>query len=178
MDSAAALIGPMIGHARRLAPGLLLCATIATAASFLSEHYGGPVMLFALLLGMAFHFLSPEGDCVAGIDFTAERLLRLGVALLGARGTPQQIQSLAFGPLLLVIGRVFATIGMGWLRARLAGRSRACGLLTGGAVAIGGASAAPAIASDLPQSREAARDTLFPVIAVTTLSTLAMIVYP
>ncbi len=33
-------------------PGVLVSLIIAVAATFLSEHYGGPVMLFALLLGM------------------------------------------------------------------------------------------------------------------------------
>ena len=46
-------------------PGLLVSVIIAVAATFLSEHYGGPVMLFALLLGMAFYFLSQEGPCAA-----------------------------------------------------------------------------------------------------------------
>ena len=31
-------------------PGVLVSLIIAVAATFLSEHYGGPVMLFALLL--------------------------------------------------------------------------------------------------------------------------------
>jgi uncharacterized membrane protein YadS len=44
-------------------PGVLVSLIIAVAATFLSEHYGGPVMLFALLLGMAFYFLSQEGPC-------------------------------------------------------------------------------------------------------------------
>ena len=48
-------------------PGVLVSVIIAVAATFLSEHYGGPVMLFALLLGMAFYFLSQEGPCVAAI---------------------------------------------------------------------------------------------------------------
>jgi pimeloyl-ACP methyl ester carboxylesterase len=40
-------------------------------------------MLFALLIGMAFHFLHEEGRCVAGIEFASRNILRLGVALLG-----------------------------------------------------------------------------------------------
>lgn len=161
-----------------LLPGLLLCFTIAAAAGFLSDHYGGPVMLFALLLGIAFHFLSQEGPCIQGIEFTARKLLRIGVALLGARVTLQQIQSLGIGPVFLVIFCVIATIFAGWLIAKLLGRGRDFGLLTGGAVAICGASAALAISSALPQSKEAERDTLFTVIAVTSLSTIAMIAYP
>ncbi|WP_417668126.1 YeiH family protein [Roseibium sp.] len=162
----------------QLLPGVLLCATIAAAAGFVSDHYGGPVMLFALLLGVAFHFLSQEGPCIEGIEFTARTLLRIGVALLGARVTLQQIESLGTGPLVLVVFSVCATIGFGWTVALLLGRRREFGLLTGGAVAICGASAALAISSALPQTKETERDTLFTVIAVTTLSTLAMISYP
>jgi hypothetical protein len=34
---------------RELAPGFIVSAMVAAAATFLSEHYGAPVMLFALL---------------------------------------------------------------------------------------------------------------------------------
>jgi uncharacterized membrane protein YadS len=71
---------------RRL-PGVLASGTIAIAATFLSEHHGGQVKLFALLLGMTFHFLSQDGCCVAGSDFASRRLLRIAVALLGAQIT-------------------------------------------------------------------------------------------
>ena len=53
-------------QARLLFPGVLACAVVAAASTFLSEHYGAPVMLFALLLGMAMNFLSGEGPCAAG----------------------------------------------------------------------------------------------------------------
>ena len=68
-------------------PGVLVSLIIAIAATFLSERYGGPVMLFALLLGMAFYFLSQEGPCVAGIEFASKRVLRVAVGLLGAQIT-------------------------------------------------------------------------------------------
>jgi len=167
---------PPDGVVRRYAPGLILCFTIAAAAKFLSEHYGAPVMLFALLLGMAFHFLAENARATAGIEFTAKRLLRIGVGLLGASITIEQILSLGPAPLVLVPALVLLTIGFGVLFARLLGRGSVFGLLTGGAVAICGASAALAIAAALPAAKE--RDTLFTVVSVTTLSTLAMIVYP
>jgi hypothetical protein len=66
-----------------LFPGILASGVLAAAAAFLAQHYGAPVMLLALLLGMAMNFLSDEGGCVPGIEFTARTLLRLGVALLG-----------------------------------------------------------------------------------------------
>ena len=55
------------------------------AASFVSEHYGGPKFLYALLISIAFHFLSDDARCVPGIEFSAKKLMRIGVALLGAR---------------------------------------------------------------------------------------------
>ena len=162
--------------ARNLAPGVLLAGTVAVAATFLSDHYGAPVMLLALLLGMAFNFLAIGSPCSAGIDFTAKRLLRIGVALLGVRITFAEIASLGFTPIVLICIFVALTIGGGVIIARLFGRDHLFGLLTGGAVAICGASAALAIAAVLPKLSE--RDTLFAVIAVTTLSTIAMIGYP
>ena len=54
-----------------LVPGFLVSFVIAVAAQFLSDHYGAPAMLMALLLGLAFHFLAEEGRCVEGINATA-----------------------------------------------------------------------------------------------------------
>jgi hypothetical protein len=55
-------------------PGVLIAFVIAAAALFLSEHYGGPAMLFALLLGMALHFLAthekPSACCASASRFS------------------------------------------------------------------------------------------------------------
>lgn len=85
-----------------LAPGLLVAATVAMAASFLSISYGAPVMLFALLLGIAFNFLAEEGHCVAGIQTASTQVLQVGVALLGARITFTQIAELGIIPVATV----------------------------------------------------------------------------
>ena len=159
-------------------PGVLVALTIALASSWLSQHYGAPVMLFGLLFGMAFHFLHEDGRCVAGIEFASRTILRLGVALLGARITAMQIVSLGVVPVLTVIVSVASTILIGSLLARRLGQSRVFGILSGGAVAICGASAALAIASVLPHRAESERDTILTVVSVTALSTLAMIFYP
>ena len=45
-------------HGRGLIPGVVVAALVALAASWLSEHYHAPVMLFALLLGIAMNFVS------------------------------------------------------------------------------------------------------------------------
>jgi uncharacterized integral membrane protein (TIGR00698 family) len=135
-------------------------------------------MLFALLFGMAFHFLHEEGRCIAGIEFSSKAILRTGVALLGARITAQQIVELGPTPIGMVVAGVASTILLGVLAARALGLSRAFGVLSGGAVGICGASAALAIASVLPKTKESERDVILAVVVVTALSTLAMILYP
>ena len=64
------------------------------------------------------------------------------------------------------------------LLARRLGLKPLFGVLSGGAVAICGASAALAIASVLPRNDTRERDTILTVVSVTALSTLAMILYP
>ena len=159
-------------------PGVLVCLTIGLATTFLSDHYGGPTILYALLLGMAFHFLSQEGRCVAGVDFAARAILRFGVALLGARITVEQVLQLGLGPVLTVVAGVVLTILAGRLLARLLSLDRELGLLTGGAVAICGASAAMALSAVMPRSEHAERNLILTVVGVTTLSTIAMVTYP
>lgn len=167
-----------IARGRILFPGLLAAVTVAIAARFLSEHYGGPTMLFALLLGMGFHFLSEEGACGPGIEFASRTVLQFGVALLGLGITLDQILAAGWGVALIVVAGIFVTLLSGPLLARLMKRGWRLGLLTGGAVAICGASATLAIATVLPKNQYSERNTIFTVISVTTLSTLAMIVYP
>src|SRR5690554_6567628 len=126
-------------------PGVLVCITIALATTFIADHYGGPTLLYALLFGMTLHFLSEEGRCLAGVDFSSRTILRLGVALLGVRITLEEVAALGIGPVLIVIGGVVLTITVGALMAR-------------------------------NETHE--RNTIMTVVGVTTLSTVAMIVYP
>ncbi len=162
----------------RNGPGFLVALIVAVAAQFLSEHYGAPAMLMALLLGIAFHFLAEEGRCVPGIALTSRTVLRIGVALLGARISVELL--IGLGPKLigLVVAGVVLTILFGLLGARMLGRGWRFGLLTGGSVAICGASAAMAIAAVLPKNEHSERNLIFTVLGVTVLSTLAMIAYP
>lgn len=168
----------IVARVRELAPGIVIALLVALAASWLSEHYGAPVMLFALLLGIAVNFLSADSRCQPGIEFAARTVLRVGVALLGMRITFDQVQSLGFGVLAITAVAVALTIVSGWLLARSLRLESSFGALTGGAVAICGASAALAIASVLPRGPTHERDTVMTVVSVTALSTIAMIVYP
>lgn len=162
----------------RLGPGFLVCATVGIAAQFLSDHYGAPAMLMALLLGIAFHFLAEEGRCVAGIDFTAKKVLRIGVALLGVRISVDLLLALGPGLIALLVLAIICTILFGLIGAKLLGRGWRLALLTGGSVAICGASAAMAIAAVLPKNQFSERNLIFTILGVTVLSTIAMIAYP
>ncbi len=158
--------------------GLLAAIVIAIAAMFLSEHYGAPTMLFALLLGIAMNFLSADERCKGGIDLAAKQILRFGVALLGLRISFEAVSKLGIGPVILVVVGVLSTILVGVLLTRSEKSNWVFGCLSGGSVAICGASAAMALSSVLPHHKDHERDTIFTVITITAFSTTAMIVYP
>lgn len=164
--------------ARRQAPGLSIIVLIALAATWLADHYRAPVMLFALLLGMAVNFLRDDPRCRPGVEFAAQTLLRLAVALLGARITLAQVGALGGGVLLMVTVAVIVTMTAGWALSRAFRLRPDLGVLTGGAVAICGASAALALAAVLPRSESRNRDAAVTVVTVTALSTIAMVIYP
>lgn len=163
---------------KTLAPGILICTVIALSSTFLSEHYGGPQLLYALLIGLSLHFLSQQAGNIVGINFCARTVLRFGVALLGFRITLGQVTHLGTHVGLVLMSAVCITIASGFLLARTFRRPSSEGLLSGGAVGICGASAAMAIASVLPPTRENERFTLMAVVGVTVLSTLSMVAYP
>jgi uncharacterized integral membrane protein (TIGR00698 family) len=159
-------------------PGLMVCLVIAISTSFLSENYGGPQLLYALLIGLSLHFLYLNETIKPGIDFCAKTALRLGVALLGIRITFADIAEIGLNTGLMVVFAVAATVTLGFFLAKLLKLSPDFGLIAGGSVGICGASAALAVASVLPKTKENERFTLLVVVGVTVLSTIAMVVYP
>lgn len=109
------------------------------AALFLSEHCGAPVMLLALLIGMVFKPLAEQAAVAPGIGFSSKALLRTGVALFGMRVSVSDIASLGVASFGAVAELLSGTNLLGLL---LSHRDWQSGVLTGGAVAICGASAA------------------------------------
>lgn len=163
---------------RNLMPGFMLCSLIAVAATFVSEHYGGPQFLYALLIGIAFHFLSETEKSKPGIDMSAKRLVRIGVALLGVRIVASDVSDLGLLGVAALIGAVVLTIGFGLLLSRMLGLPLMFGLLSGGGTGICGISATLAISSTLPQTKENERYTLLSAIGIAIFSTVAMVLYP
>lgn len=161
-----------------LLPGLIMATLAAIASKFLSAHYGVPAMLLALLLGLSLNSLFEGTKAKAGIVFCSKTLLRFAVGLLGVRVSYDLITQIGAPYLALVALGVVLTILLGYLIARLTHGDRAMGILTGGSVAICGASAAVAVAAVLPNREQGERQLTATVFGVTVLSTVAMIVYP
>jgi uncharacterized integral membrane protein (TIGR00698 family) len=158
--------------------GVALACAIAAAATLVSSLHSGPTLLYALFFGVAFHYASHEPGMQRGIQWCSSTLLRFGVGLLGARIAVAQIVELGWPSALLIVVAVASTVGLGWWLAPHCGHSRAQGWLSGGSVAICGASAALAISAVLPRSKDNDRFTLLVVVTVTALSTVAMVLYP
>ncbi len=165
-------------RAQSVFPGFLVAALIALAGQFISDHYGAPAMLMALLFGIALNFLSEEGRCVSGISFSARTVLRFGVALLGMRISFSMAAELGPKVILLVVVSLCLTIGFGLLVARFFGHGPRFAFLSAGSVAICGASAAMAISAILPRDDRSEERLVFTVVGVTLMSTIAMILYP
>lgn len=173
-----AAVAALQERGRSLLPGLAASMVVAAAAAFLAGHYRAPLMLFALLLGIAMNFLATQAACKPGIELAARGVLRIGVALLGIRITFGQIAQLGWQPMVVVALSLIATILASIVAARLFGLSRLFGFLTGGATAICGASATLALAAALPAHPAKEKATTLTIIGVSILSTLAMVVYP
>ena len=159
-------------------PGLAVAASVGLAATFVAGLHGGPQMLYALFFGVALNHLAHAPRTKPGVEFGARTVLRLGVGLLGARITATQIAALGWQTAAVITLAVASTMALALFIGQRLGLSRAKSVLAGGAVAICGASAALAISAVLPREKDGERFTLMVVVAVTLLSTVAMVLYP
>lgn len=164
-------------HWRDYVPGLLVTTVAVLAAAFLSEHYGAPLTLIGLLMGMALNFLSGDRRLAPGLALAAGSLLRIGIVLIGLRVTLGQIVELGPEALIAVMIIAAGTMAAGIVSARLLGLGTTYGVLAGGAVAICGASAALALAAIL--ARQAGKAQLAIVlVGIAVMSAAAMSTYP
>ncbi len=163
---------------RSYVPGLVVVAMGTLAAGFLSDHYGVPLTLMALLIGLALNFLSADARLTPGLAFASRSLLRWGIVLVGVRITFGQIVALGPVALLCVVLIVALTMGAGILAARRFGFDTAFGVLAGGAVAICGASAAMALATTLGEKRTTQAQLTLVLVGISAMSASAMMLYP
>jgi uncharacterized integral membrane protein (TIGR00698 family) len=159
-------------------PGFAITALAALAAAYLSEHYGAPLMLMGLLIGLAFNFANGDARLHPGLGFASKTLLRWGIVLVGLQITFGQIANLGWVALGAIVAMVAIVTLSGAVAARAIGRGAAFGTLAGGAVAICGASAALAIASVLGEKRASQAQLTLVLVAVSAASAVAMSLYP
>ncbi|OFW97363.1 MAG: hypothetical protein A3D94_14765 [Alphaproteobacteria bacterium RIFCSPHIGHO2_12_FULL_66_14] len=170
---------------RRAAPGIALCAAIA-AVAFIADtrsllRFGAvwiPPLILTLVIGMALQPLSARPILKPGLEFAGRTLLRVGIALFGARLTFGQLIDDGAMPVLVALAAVACTIAFGAWAARFFGLSRDFGLLTGCATGVCGAAAAMAASAVLPKHEHSDRDLAFTVMGVNFLSTVVMVLYP
>lgn len=158
--------------------GIVLSLVVAALAVAVQRWFGGATMVFALLFGIALHSVGAAPRYAPGVEFCAKRVLRLGVALLGLRITLGDVAVLGWPVASVAIGAVLLTLTAGYGLARACRLAPPFAMVTAGAVAICGASAALAVAAVLPQGEQAERRTLLTIVGVTALSTVAMVAYP
>jgi uncharacterized integral membrane protein (TIGR00698 family) len=161
-----------------LFPGLALCAVAAAAAAWLAEHYGFPIILLGLLVGLALNFVSADPRSHAGLDFASRTFLRLGIVVLGLQVTFMQIAALGVAPFAALAVVMGVTIAAGLVGARLSGQSRYAGVLAGGATAICGASAALALYGVIGKERLSQAQFALSLVGIAMASAFAMTVYP
>ena len=163
--------------ARRALPGLLACVGIALVARWLTAAIGlGIETALALAIGVALGSIPAiRPHLLAGASLAARTLLRIGVALLGARLTLAAV--IEGGAAAAVGAAVIVLVGLGvtaWL-ARRAGLSTRLGLLVAAGMAICGNSAILALA---PILKAEDRETTYAVSTITLFGLIGVLVLP
>lgn len=167
----------------QLLPGVVAVFGVAFFAQNFALHYGGPALLFALLLGMACGFFSRIRRTVPGVVWSGRTILHIGVALLGAKMGLDSFLSLGFAPIFTALAGVSLTLLFSVWLAKMLGLPYQLGFLSGGATAICGGSAAMAISGLLPRDDRTKTEqtemlTVFTLVTTTLLSSLCMVFYP
>lgn len=172
-------VPPLKGETwRECVPGLVVVGLGTLAAGFISDHYGAPLTLMALLLGLSLNFLASDTRLASGLAFASRSLLRWGIVLVGARVTATQIIGLGPTALVCLFAIVAATVGMGIVAARRFGFDTGFGILAGGSVAICGASAAMALTTTLGSRRINEAQLTLVLVGISAMSAAAMVLYP
>ena len=159
-------------------PGLAACAAGSAAAAWRSDHYGFPIILLGLLVGLALNFISANEATHRGLDFASRSFLRIGIVVLGLQVTFVQIAALGPIPFTALLVVMAVTMAAALAGARLAGQSPYAGLLAGGATAICGASAALALYGVIGRQRLPQAQFALTLVGISLASALAMSIYP
>ncbi len=133
-------------------------------------------ILVAVLAGILVANLVPLPEAVApGVRFAVQRVLRLGIVLLGARLSLEAVLAIGAGTLGLVLAAMALAFGVALLAGRAFGVPPRLRLLIGVGTAVCGNSA---IVATAPVIRAEEREVSFAVATITLFGTLAVFVFP
>jgi uncharacterized integral membrane protein (TIGR00698 family) len=162
------------------AGGVALCAGLAVAATALSAPVHAPPLVVVLVLGALVRLAQPNlvEALSSGIKFSANAMLRLGVALLGLKVVLDDVLSLGVGAIAAVLSVLLVTVAGGYGIARKLGLRPDLAAIAATSVGVCGASAAMAVSAVTPKRSGLERDTAVVIVVVSVLSTVAMLGYP
>lgn len=173
-------IGRELGPA---APGLALVAAVAITSRLLYLAIPSAVVqralsevLIAVLLGLlARNSVGVGRRAEPGIRFALQRLLRLGIILLGLRLSLQAVVKTGLSALALVIVCISVALALAYAAGRYLRIAPRLAMLIGVGTAICGNSAIIATAPVIEAKDE---DVSFAVATITLFGTLAIVAYP
>lgn len=164
--------------------GLLLSALIALFAISGSHLYsiqklGISALTIAIVFGILIGntvFPAISEHCAAGVDFSKNKLLRLGIILFGFKVSFQQISDVGWHGLAIAITIVVSTLFIAYqLGTKLFKLDRQTALLIGAGSAICGAAA---IIATEPVIRAQSHKVTISIATVVIFGTISMLVYP
>lgn len=147
--------------------GLIPSATIARAVS---------EVFIAVLLGLHIrNTLRFSARFDAGVKFALQRILRLGIILLGLRLSLQDVVATGLSALLLILACMAVALTLAYFAGRLLKIPSRLAALIGVGTAVCGNTAIVAVAPVIEAKEE---DVSFAVATITFFGTLAVVVYP
>jgi len=167
-----------------LAAGLLFTGVFGIAAMLLSRQpwfasHGFSPLPIAIVLGLLLgNTVYPRmaKPMLAGVNFSKQRLLRLGIVLFGLRLSVQDIAAVGLAAVLIDAVMLAGTFYLAWLAGRrLFGLDRNTAILIGAGSAICGAAA---VMATEPLLNAKSEQLAVAVATVVVFGTLAMFLYP
>jgi len=165
-------------HLETIGAGLAAAAVVAACARIAAASLPGGLseILLAVWLGLVVASIRglPAGT-EPGLRFAQQRILRLGIILLGARLSLGDVAGIGLGALGLVVACMAGVFAFILLVGRVARMPRRLVLLIGVGTAVCGNSA---IIATAPVVKAEEREVSFAVATITIFGTLAVFLYP
>jgi uncharacterized integral membrane protein (TIGR00698 family) len=164
---------------RSIAPGLAAAVVVAIASRLITGFLPAIVaeVTVAILIGIVFATIAGPrlAPLTAGLAFTSQRVLRLGIVLLGARLSLGEIARIGLPATVVVIVTMAASFAIVLLVARIVHIEGQLAIL----IAVGSAVCGnTAIVATAPVIGARPRDVAYAVATITLFGTLAVFLYP